>query len=176
MRYLTLIFLAAAAWGQTADPDPRVLQSLLTEVQQLRLAIERSTLLGARTQLAVSKLQMQETRAAQLSRDLANLRDAAGDLAIEKVRNAERLKAAEESRNSPQFSTPEMRNELESQIKQLKLNIEEFGGKESRRAAREGELAVQAQAAQAEVADSRSRIAEMERALDAAIQQLLKRP
>ena len=176
MRYLTLIFLAATAWGQTADPDPRVLQSLLTEVQQLRLAIERSTLLGARTQLAVSKLQMQETRAAQLSRDLANLRDAAGDLAIEKVRNTERLKSAEEARTSPQFNTPEARNELESQIKQLKLVIEEFGGKEARRAAREGELAVQAQAAQAEVADSRNRIAEMERALDAAIQQLLKRP
>jgi chromosome segregation ATPase len=174
MRYLTLLLLTAAAWGQAADSDARVLQSLLTEVQQLRVAIERSTLLGTRTQIAISKLQMQETRAAQLSRELDNLRDEGPSLSMEKARLSERLKQAEEARTSPQFNSSESRGELESQIRQMKLTIEEFGAKETRRSAREGELAGQAQAAQAEVADSRSRIAEMERALDAAIQQLLK--
>ena len=62
MRYLPLFFLTAAAWGQAADSDSHLLQALLTEVQQLRVAIERSTLLGTRTQLVISKLQMQETR------------------------------------------------------------------------------------------------------------------
>ena len=84
MRYLPLLFLTAAAWAQTTDSDPRVLQSLLTEVQQLRVAIERSTLLGTRTQLVISKLQMQETRASQLSRELANLREEGPNIATEK--------------------------------------------------------------------------------------------
>ena len=44
--------------------------------------------------MAISKLQMQETRAAQLSRELDNLRDEAPSLAMEKARLAERLKEA----------------------------------------------------------------------------------
>jgi hypothetical protein len=51
MRFLALItFFAACAFGQAPDP----IQTLLGEVQQLRLAIERSTLLGARTQIALA--------------------------------------------------------------------------------------------------------------------------
>jgi len=174
MRYLSLLFLTAAAWGQSADADPKILQTLLTEVQQLRIAIERSTLLGTRTQLAVSKLQMQETRVSQLSRELANLRDEGPNLTAEEARLKDRVKQAEEARPSPQFSSPESRSELESQIRQLKFSLEEVASKETRRSAREGEIMAQLQAAQAEVFDSRNRITEMERALDAAIQQLLK--
>src|SRR3954453_17807889 len=105
MRYLPLFFLTAAAWGQAADSDSHLLQSLLSEVQQLRLAIERSTLLGTRTQLAISKLQMQESGGSQLSREAANLREEAGQLSGEKARLSERLKQAEESRTSPEFSS-----------------------------------------------------------------------
>lgn len=176
MRYLPLFFLTAAAWGQAADSDSHLLQSLLTEVQQLRVAIERSTLLGTRTQLVISKLQMQETRVSQLSRELANLREESPNIAMEKARISEDLKRAEEARTSPQFASPDAHSDLESRIRQMKLAIEDAAAKEARRNAREGELAAQFQAAQAEVADSRNRIAEMERALDVAIQQLLKRP
>jgi hypothetical protein len=174
MRYLTLLLLTSAAWAQTADSDSRVLQSLLTEVQQLRIAIERSTLLGTRTQLAISKLQMQETRASQLERELVSVREESSSIASEKARLSDSLKQAEEARTSPQFSSPESRSDLESRIRQMKLAIDDYTARETRRAAREGELASQAQAAQSEVADSRSRIAEMERALDIALQQLLK--
>ena len=174
MRYLSLLIVTAAAWGQPADGDSKILQSLLTEVQQLRIAIERSTLLGTRTQLAISKLQMQETRASQLSRELASLRDESPNLAAEKARLTDRLKQAEESRSAPQFSMPETHNDLESQIRQIKIALDETAWREVRRTAREGEIVAQFQAAQAEVFDSRNRIAEMERALDAAIQQLLK--
>jgi hypothetical protein len=176
MRYLPLLLWTTAAWGQAADSDPHVLQSLLTEVQQLRLAIERSTLLGTRTQLTISKLQMQETRASQLSRELASLREDAPNIAMEKARIAEELKRAEEARTSPQFASPDSRSDLESRIRQMKLAMDDATAKEARRSAREGELSAQYQAAQAEAADSRNRIAEMERALDTAIQQLLKRP
>ena len=156
------------------ESDSRVLQSLLTEVQQLRLAIERSTLLGTRTQIAISKLQMQETRASQFSRELANLREEAPGLAMDKARLSDRLKQVEDSRTSLQFNSPDSRADLEGQIRQIKIAIEEAAAKETRRRARESEITIQYQAAQSEVADSRSRIAEMERALDAAIQQLTK--
>jgi uncharacterized coiled-coil DUF342 family protein len=60
------------------------------------------------------------------------------------------------------------------QIKDLKTMLEMSAGREERIAAKEGELTAQFQAAQREVQDSRNRIAEMEEALDAAIQQMLK--
>ena len=63
---------------------------------------------------------------------------------------------------------------LERQIKQDKLRLEQLIAQEQRQAAREGELAGQLRAAEREVSDSRSRIAEMERVLDSAIQQMLK--
>jgi chromosome segregation ATPase len=175
MRYIAFLLFGGAAWGQTADSNSRVLEALLSEVQQLRMAIERSTLLGARTQIAMTKLQMQETRVSQLSRELTSLRDEAANAEAEKTRAAELLKRAEESRGYPEFNSSKAAAEdLESRIRQIKLAIEEAGAKQTRVAAREGEIASQYQAAQAEANDSRSRIAEMERALDQAIQQLVK--
>jgi hypothetical protein len=67
MRHLGILLLAAcpaALLAQTPDADQRVLQTLLSEVQQLRIAIERQTLLGTRTQIAISQLQLQESRVA----------------------------------------------------------------------------------------------------------------
>ena len=54
------------------------------------------------------------------------------------------------------------------------MMLEMSAGHEERRAAKEAELTAQYYAAQREVQDSRNRIAEMEKALDAAIQQMLK--
>lgn len=54
------------------------------------------------------------------------------------------------------------------------MMLEMSAGHEERIAAKEGELTAQFHAAQREVQDSRNRIAEMEKALDAAIQQMLK--
>src|SRR5678815_2776293 len=64
MRYFAILLAVypAAAFAQPAAADSNVLQALLSEVQQLRMAIERSTLLGTRTQLAISQLQLQESR------------------------------------------------------------------------------------------------------------------
>ena len=59
-------------------------------------------------------------------------------------------------------------------LRQRKADLNGLTAAEQQRSAREAELAAQLQAAQNEIADSRSRLAEMERALDAAIQQLSK--
>jgi hypothetical protein len=65
VRYLLFLFLPLALCAQSADTDSRVTQALISEIQQLRLAIERSTLLNARTQLAISQFQLQEQSVAR---------------------------------------------------------------------------------------------------------------
>jgi chromosome segregation ATPase len=166
MRLIRIFLLAPMAL--CAQTDQRVLETLLSEVQQLRAAIERSTLLGVRTQLAISQLQLQESKTERLSRELQGLRDTTSHLSVQKERLSQGIKQFESKRSL----LPS--DEIENNLKQLKFELDETTAAEQRETAREAEVAAQLQTAQREVQDSRSRIAEMERTLDSAIQQMLK--
>jgi hypothetical protein len=85
--------------AQTPDTDQRVLQTLLSEVQQLRIAIERQTLLGTRTQIAINQLQLQESRAAAAAKELSTVRDEAAHAKEQKTNWTERLKDLEQKRS-----------------------------------------------------------------------------
>jgi hypothetical protein len=167
MRYFALLLYPLTLAAQSADSE-RVTQVLISEIQQLRQAIERSTLLNARTQLATSQLQLQETAVVRLTSQLNEVRAQAPGTTGHKERIAEQLEFTQRHPVTP----PDI---WEAKLKELKVELDQATATEQNRAAHEGELAAQLQQAQAQVADSRARIAEMERALDAAIQQLLKR-
>ena len=166
MRYFALLVLPLTLAAQT-DSD-RVTQTLISEIQQLRQAIERSTLLTARTQLATSQLQLQETAVVRLTSQLNEVRAQAPGAIAHKARTAEYLENAQHHPISP----PDI---WEAKLKELKVELDQATAVEQNRAAREGELATQLQQAQNQISDSRARIAEMERLLDAAILQLTKK-
>jgi hypothetical protein len=174
VRYLLLLSLPFALAAQSPASDQQVTQTLISEIQQLRMAIERSTLLNARTQLAISQLQMQEQSVARLTSQLNDARSqGAATTGAEKrftdaVADLEQRKAI--------ATDPKTRLEIEEGLKHMKFEVEQTTAMETARMAREGELTMQLQQAQAQIAASRARIEEMERALDTAIQQLLKKP
>jgi len=174
MRYLLALVLALPAIAQSDQSEKQTLQALLAEVQQLRVAIERYTLLGTRTQLAISQLQLQESRVTRLSQTLADLKGQGASLTAQKARAAAELKRFEGALDLPESSTPEVHRGLESAITRAKADLEEATAFEQQRVAREADVSTQLDAAQAQLNESRSRIAEMERTLDAAIQQLIK--
>src|SRR5690348_6021211 len=123
MRYLSVLLVLASAAplaAQTADSDPRLIQTLISEVRELRLAIERSTLLGARTQLAVSRLQLQQTAAAQAARDLDNLRRDMAELSARRTTMEKEMKGVEEQAS---IAKPEERTAIQQGIAQMKLNL-----------------------------------------------------
>lgn len=167
---LLLAICPIALFAQPAESDSRTLQTLLNEVQQLRLAIERSTLLGARTQLAVSQLQLQEEKSARVTQKLTDLRDGMARAAADKAGMQSTLRELETQPTRPE---PEA-SQIQERIKRLKLDIERMTAIEQQRSAQESDLATQAMAAQRELQDSRAWIADMQRLLDAAIQQMLK--
>jgi chromosome segregation ATPase len=175
MRHISVFLLLAGASAlpaQTTDADPRLLQTLVSEVKELRLAIERSTLLGSRTQLAISRLQLQQTAAAQAVRDLDSVRREIGDITAQRTRIEGELKSVEQ--RAPSLAKPEERAEMEQIMKNMKLQLENLSADVDRRSAREAELSRHAGTLQSLVADAESRIAQMERSLDDAIQQMLK--
>ena len=65
--------LAPLALAQTPQSSP-TLETLLAEVRQLRLAIERSAIVGPKIQLAVQRLSMQDQKIARISSQLDNTR------------------------------------------------------------------------------------------------------
>ena len=172
LNFLTLLAIPALLPAQTPDPDRATLQALLSEVQQLRIAIERSTLLGARTQIAINMMQVQEGRAARISQDLDKVRKDILDIQGERPKIAERLKGFEEV--LPTLINPNERRDIEAAMKQIKLDQDHLAAREQDRHARESELASQLQTEQSQLAELRARITEMQRALDNAIQQTLQ--
>ena len=173
MRFLLFLLTPIALFAQATDNDPHILQTLLSEVQQLRMAIERSTLLGVRTQLAISQLQIQETKVEKLSRDLTGIRELGIRNGLERMNFTEAIKNMENRKSSA--TDPKTRDALEQEINHGIIRLEQIEREEPGRAAREGDLAGQLQAAERALADSRNSIAEMQRSLDTAIQQLLKK-
>ena len=169
MRYLAFLAVPLVLTAQSTESDKRITETLISEIQQLRIAIERSTLLNARTQLAVSQIQVQETAVARLTSQLNDVRMQAPGTAGNKARVAEYIRQTEQQRTTTSDALM-----IEAKLRELKAELEQATAMETNRAAREGELSMQLQAAQNQIADSRARIAEMERALDTAIQQLLK--
>jgi DNA repair exonuclease SbcCD ATPase subunit len=174
MRCLAILVLPFALAAQSGDSG-KVTEALISEIQQLRLAIERSTLLNARTQLAISQFQLQETTIARLTTQLNEVRTQAPGLSGHRTRLTGAIEQSEQQRTAPEYASGPKREQLEGQIREFKSELEQANAMEVSRSAREGELASALQAAQSQIAASRARIDEMERALDAAIQQLLKK-
>jgi hypothetical protein len=173
VRFFLFFSLPVLLAAQTAPSDHQLTQALISEIQQLRMAIERSTLLNARTQLAISQLQLQEQSVARLTSQLNEVRNQGQGVTAMKTGTAEQIKDLEQRRTTT--SDPKMLQQVETELKHAKVQLEHATAMDTSRTAREGELSVQLQQAQSHISATRSRIDEMERALDAAIQQMLKK-
>jgi predicted nucleic acid-binding Zn-ribbon protein len=143
---------------------------LLVEVQQLRAAIERSTLLGTRTQIAMQRIQMQETRTTRLSQELDRVRREVTDLDRVKTETVLHLRAMEAQLS--QATDPNGRLRLEEEVKRIKLRLEQLAAQEPQTRAREADLANQVQTEQSRLTELQDRVNALERTLDTAIGQL----
>ena len=57
-----------------ATADQATLQSLLTEVRQLRLALEKAMAIGPRMQVTLERIRMQDEKVSRISRELSDTR------------------------------------------------------------------------------------------------------
>ncbi len=103
--------------------DKATIQALLVEVRQLRLALERSTSLLPRMQLAANRVQGQQERIDRLSRELRDFRSQMAQHVAEKERAAATIKCLESEVG--QETDPAHRKELESVAKQLAIELEQ---------------------------------------------------
>src|SRR5688572_5520225 len=118
---LLLITLAigstlVAQSSTTIDP----IRELLVEVRGLRAAMERSATVGARVQLLVARIQLQEQRIAELSRRATTLRSELRDTDQELVGIGPTVQRLQEVGDR---LPPEQRAEMEQQASMMKGQV-----------------------------------------------------
>ena len=116
-----LCAIAAAAQPQPSSPDP-LLQALLSEVHQLRVAIERSNTIGPRIQLTVERIKIQQSAVNRIADQLELVRRDLESRQGAVSRTAEDIRSGETMLT--QASDPVMQRQLEAQIRELKSTLQ----------------------------------------------------
>jgi chromosome segregation ATPase len=158
-----LLCLGFAARAQGPSPDPQTLQTLLAEVRQLRLAIERSNQIGPRIQIAVERLKLQQEQVARIARQLGDLRRDLDKSRTEQGKAQQRIQALDSQ--ATQAADPVQRKDMEEASRELKLEAEQAEKSLQQTLVREGELASQLQAEQGKLAELNDHLDQIERAL-----------
>jgi chromosome segregation ATPase len=154
-----------AARAQAPASDPQTLQTLLVEVHQLRMALERSTHIAPRIQIAVERLKLQQELVARITRQLDDLGRELDHRRAEQPRIQQSLE--QQSAAAAEAADPQKRKDLEAGVSLAKLNAEQTERDVQQLQAREGELASQLQSAQARLVELNDRLDQLERSLNA---------
>jgi chromosome segregation ATPase len=160
-----LLCVCFAAWAQAPTSDVQTLQTLLAEVHQLRLALERSTQIAPRIQIAVERLKLQQEQVARVARQLDDLRRELDHSHADQPKTQQHLEQL--SSAAAQATDPQMRKDFEGTLSVFKLDAEQAEKSLQQLQAREGELASQLQSEQAKLTELNDRLDRMERALTA---------
>src|SRR5262245_28028448 len=149
-----------------AEPSSIVqtLQTLLSEVRQLRLALERSNLLGPRIQIAVSRIQLQQEQVARLNGRVENSRRNIVDLQDKQAEVTDHGKRVEAQLMEVQ--DPHERKALEFGLQQNKSTLERLKVLEQQERSREAELASALVNEQSRLVELNDRMASIERPID----------
>jgi chromosome segregation ATPase len=154
---VTLSFVSPIrAQAQTNKPAESVqgdrdqtLKQLLTEVRELRLAVQRATVSNTRFQMLIERVRIQQAHVDALSRQLENVHSQAAEMKATKPQMEQQIKDAENQLD--RTPDPSAHSDLESRIKGGKANLARFTQEDERLRNREAALDTELQAAQAKL-------------------------
>jgi chromosome segregation ATPase len=154
---------AASAQTAPAPSDSSVIQALLSEVHQLRLAIERTNSIGPRIQLAVERVKIQQQVVSRLSDQLEGVRRDLDSRQAAETRSAEQIRNAESEIN--QTTDPNKRKTLEGELKDFRPMMEQMQKTTQLLQAREADLSSRLRSEQATLDGLNDRLNQIERSL-----------
>jgi uncharacterized coiled-coil protein SlyX len=153
------------AFAQTAPAVQRdVLAELLVEVRGLRQAMERASTVGARIQLLVARVQLQEQRIAESSRRLVAVRDELSKIDTQFSGVLANLKNFEKAGNS---LPAEERDQMQHMIEAWKTQMAGFDKRKQDLANEESLLLQQVSADQGRWSDVNAQLDDIEGTLAA---------
>ena len=158
--------LTVQAQSPSQSTDTSLIQALLSEVHQLRLALERVNAIGPRIQLAVERVKLQQDHVRRISDQLDGVRHDLERMQTEQSRLAEHMKAADAE--LAQVTNPQERTNLSNRIKEVTAFIESQQKLEQTLRTREAELSSRLQSEQITLDGLNDRLNQIERALSSA--------
>jgi hypothetical protein len=163
--WLSALNVAAMAQTNSANPvqtpETPLTREIVTELQRLRQAVERSTVNQYRVTIAIERLRVQQESLGRLSRDLENARRAATDLQTNRAMMTERAKELEQAVNTA--TDAQHRKALEEEQKQFKLQLGRIEQLEQTERTRETELRTRLDVEQGKLNDLNERLDALER-------------
>jgi hypothetical protein len=157
---VVLIGMVAIAAGQGARPAVSPSDDLLAEVRALRAEINQVAGESIRAQLFVARLQLQEQRVNEVTRQLSDVQTRLATVQQAQLAMRERLRATAEGQA---LLSPEDRSD--DQIRALTLQLEQGQGREQELQNQEAALANAVIAEQKRWADFNNRLDALERSL-----------
>lgn len=168
IRVALLVALLAApsmaSAQSSAPPAPDVLRELLVEVRGLRAAMERAATVGARIQLLVARVQMQEQRITELSRRAVAVREELSRIEAGIAQHSAMMKQFEPSGASAR-TNPDEQRDIERMIEMQKQQITIAERRRQELLSEEALLAQQIGADQSRWSDVNNQLDELERSL-----------
>ena len=158
--------VAAHSQAQTQSPDSAVTQALLSEVHQLRIALERASIIGPRIQLAVERMKLQQETVVRMTRQLEEAQRNLAKAQADRDENLARGKNLESELN--RTTDPAERKRLEDASKQFQWQVEQGQKFEQTFRAQEAELNSRLKSEHVTLDSLNDRLNQIERALDSA--------
>lgn len=155
---MTVPLIAQSGGGDT-------LAALLSEVHQLRIAMERAATTTPQIQLLGTRLAVQNERLARADQDHENVRQELETISSTIAQMGAQVQELE--RLAAQEANPEQQRRMESEQGAAKRQITELTAREQRLRARESDLAAALSAEQNQWADLNRRLDDAERVLSA---------
>jgi chromosome segregation ATPase len=152
---LALLFFVSPARAQAQTTKPadsaqgdldQTLKQLLTEVRELRLAVQRATANNTRFQMLIERVRVQQAHVDALSRQLESVHSQVAEMKATKPQMEQQIKDAEDQLD--RTPDPNAHADLESRIKGGKANLARFTQEDERLHNRETVLDAELQAAQ----------------------------
>ena len=166
-----LCFTPSTVSGQTrknaeasTDEDRQVLQALLEEMRQLRLAIQRTQVVSQRIQVTLERIRLQQAHVDSLARSLESVRSRLVEIRSARPRMEDQIRDMEESMNQVDANR---RAEMETQIKEGKGRLSILAREEEQIRQREAQLSADLQFAQAKLSDLDNQLDNMMHELEA---------
>jgi chromosome segregation ATPase len=135
--------------GSVPGDGDQTLQQLLTEVRELRLAVQRATVSNTRFQMLIERVRVQQSHVDALSRQLENVHSQVAEMKAAKPQMEQQLKDAEDLLD--RTPDPSAHADVESRIKSGKASLSRLTQEDERLRNREVVLDTEVQAAQAKL-------------------------
>ena len=133
----------------TQGDRDQTLKQLLTEVRELRLAVQRATVSNTRFQMLIERERVQQAHVDALSRQLENIHSQVADMKGAKPQIEQQIKDAEDLLD--RTPDPNAHAELDSRIKGGKANLARLAQEDERLRNRETAVDTEVQAGQAKL-------------------------